>query len=148
MTVQDKIERKVVYKASLDKVWDAVTNPKMIARWFSDSVDVTNFQVGQEFTFNWTEHGYSRAIVEAIEPKTRFAYRWENTGVDQSLPIKDVPKTLVTFLLEEVAGGIQLTLTEVGFNSLPSPKTVFEGNSTGWDTELGELRAFIESLDV
>lgn len=148
MTVPDKIERKMVFRASLDKVWDAITNPQTIAKWFSDSIDVTNFHVGQEFTFNWKDHGYSRAIVEAIEPKNCFAYRWENAGVDQSLPIKDVPKTLVMFLLEEIEGGIQLTLTETGFMSLPSPKTVFDGNSSGWDTELAELVNFLEMLDI
>jgi uncharacterized protein YndB with AHSA1/START domain len=145
MNTSDKIERQMIFKASLDKVWDAITKPEMLSQWFSNRIDVTDLTVGQEFTFDWTEHGYSRAVVEALEPKTRFAYRWENEGVDQSLPLADVPKTLVTFILDEVEGGIRLTLTETGFAALPSPKVNFDQNSTGWDIELVELKNFVEA---
>lgn len=145
MNVPDKIERQMVFNASRDTVWDAITQPEMLCKWFSNRIDVTELNVGQEFTFDWTHHGYSRAIVEVVEPKTRFAYRWENEGVDQSLPLSDVPKTLVTFVLDEVEDGTRLTLTETGFASLPTPKVNFDQNSSGWDTELGELKTFIET---
>jgi len=147
MPVPDKLERKMVFKASRDKVWDAVTKPDMISKWFANSIDVTSFQVGQEFTFDWAGEGlgYARAIIETIDPKSRFAYRWENEGVDQTKPLAEVPKTLVTFLLADVDGGTELTVIETGFLSLPTPKVNFDTNSTGWDTELNELQAFLET---
>jgi len=145
MSVQDKIERQMMLKAPRQKVWDAITKPDMLCKWFANRMDVTELIVGQEFKFDWTQHGYSRAVVETVEPQTRFVYRWENSGGNQNAPFADVPKTLVTFVLEDVEGGTRLTLTETGLAALPNAAQVLSENSHGWDTELAELKAYIEA---
>lgn len=146
MAVQDTIERQMVLNAPRDRVWDAITKPELLKKWFAHKMDVTTLTVGQEFRFDWRpEHGYSRAIVEVMDPKSRFAYRWENSGGDQEAPFAEVPKTLVSFVLEDANGGTRLTVTESGLAALPNAAKVFSENSSGWDHELGELKVFVEA---
>jgi uncharacterized protein YndB with AHSA1/START domain len=144
--MQDTIKRQMIFNSSRQKVWDAITKVEFICQWFSTDIDMPKLEVGEELTFRWSPpHGYSRAIIEIVEPITHFAYRWENQGVDQSLPVSEVPKTLVSFVLDDVNEGTRLTLTESGFEALANAGVVFQENSSGWDSELKELQDFIEA---
>jgi hypothetical protein len=51
-------------------------------------------------------------------------------GVDYSAE----PTTLIEFVLEEVAGGVLLTVTESGFDRMPPgrPAKAFAANEQGW----------------
>ena len=145
MPVPDKIERQVTFNASRDKVWDAITQADMISRWFGDVATISKFEVGGEMLFGWTHlNTQHRAIIETIEPKQCFAYRWERHDADFDKPFAEVESTLVTFTLEEVADGTQLTVVETGFADLPNPEQLFEGNSDGWDSELDDLKTLLE----
>lgn len=146
MTVQDSIRREMVLKASRDKVWDALTRPDLLTKWFSHQMDVESLSVGTEFRFDWRpEYGYSRAIVEVMDPKSHFAYRWENDSEDQSIPFADVPTTLVSFSLEAIPEGTRLTVVESGITQMHRPAKVFSENSQGWDSELAELKTYVEN---
>jgi uncharacterized protein YndB with AHSA1/START domain len=146
MNVQDKIEREMVINASPDKVWDAITKPELLVQWFPQKIDVNTLAPGQEFTFGWATEGVSsRAIVETMEPKTHFAYSWESSHTDKNTPFAEAPKTLVTFMLEDANGKTRLTMTETGFSGVPNPLQKLQENTSGWDTELGELKSFVEA---
>ncbi|MCW8900618.1 MAG: SRPBCC domain-containing protein, partial [Gammaproteobacteria bacterium] len=64
---------------------------------------------------------------------------------NQQAPFADVPKTLVSFVLEDANGGTRLTVTESGLAALPNAAQVLSENSSGWDSELAELKAFVEA---
>lgn len=143
---QDKIERQMQLKASRDKVWDAITKPEMLTKWFFSTIDATSLNVGQEFRMGWPEYNASaRAVVVEMTPKSRFAYRWEHSDGDESRPLSETPTTLVSFTLEEAEGGTRLTMVESGIAALPNAASVFSENSGGWDHELAELQAFAEA---
>jgi uncharacterized protein YndB with AHSA1/START domain len=76
-------------------------------------------------------------LVETVEPMRRFAFRWHPYAVDESGDFGDEPSTLVTFELEEVPQGTQLTITESGFDSLPAERRAkaFADNSEGWQIQ-------------
>ena len=146
MEIQDTISREMILKASRDKVWDAITRPDMLTQWFAHKMNVSTLVIGQEFVFDWRpDYGYSRAVVVQLDPKSHFAYRWENGMDDHDTPFTECPTTLVTFELEEVEGGTRLTVTETGIRTMRNPARVYEENSRGWETELGELKAYVEA---
>jgi uncharacterized protein YndB with AHSA1/START domain len=134
--MDDTIERQMTFELPREAVWAAITEPEQLARWFGTSAEL-DLRPGGEGSFTWEELGVTtRVTVEAVEPPTRFAYRWEPGGGNEG-----GPTTLVDFRLEEISGGTRLTLVESGFSEFGAESR--QGNEFGWDEELGELRAFL-----
>ncbi|MDX1417918.1 MAG: SRPBCC domain-containing protein [Candidatus Promineifilaceae bacterium] len=144
MTKKDTIERELLLNAPREKVWAAITRAELISQWFGSATRIASLTVGQEIEFEWSEHSHtSRAIIAAVEPMTRFAYRWEHGQVDFSKPIREETLTLVTFTLEDAGSGTRLKLTETGFAALPAGVGSYEENYSGWIHELNELQEFL-----
>lgn len=136
MVVQDTIERQMTFELPREVVWAAITEPEQLGRWFGSSAEL-DLRAGGEGSFTWEDHGVTtRVTIEEVEPPVRFAYRWEPGGANEG-----GPTTLVEFRLEEVPGGTRLTLVESGFSQFGAQSR--QGNEFGWDSELGDLRAFL-----
>jgi uncharacterized protein YndB with AHSA1/START domain len=82
-------------------------------------------------------------MIERIVPRELFAFRWHPGGDPEVGP--NAPTTLVTFELEEVAGGTRLTITESGFEALPLERRAkaFADNEGGWDAQLGLIAKYL-----
>ena len=134
-TNTDRIEKKILLHAPLDRVWRAISDSKQFGSWHGVEFDgpfiagagmvgrVVPSTVGVDPEFAQSRkqcEGTPFSIsVERIEPMRLFSMRWypfdEESGVDYSKE----PWTLVEFRLEEVAGGTMLTVTESGFDAIP-----------------------------
>ena len=136
MTIADTIERQMTFELPREAVWAAITEPEQLSRWFGTRAEL-ELRPGGEGSFTWDELDVTTQVtVEAVEPPARFAYRWEPSGASSG-----GPTTLVEFRLEEIPGGTRLTLVESGFSQFAPESRA--GNEFGWDSELGELRAFL-----
>lgn len=149
MSVQDTIERNMVFSASRERVWAALTDPDKITKWFGTRAEFKSLTVGEAIMFGWDDDYNPGRIVE-VDPPRRFAYRWSSfhvTEADKDKPMDELMTTLVTFTLEEVPEGTRLTLVESGFASLPAHvrKSQLGENITGWDGELKQLADYLES---
>jgi uncharacterized protein YndB with AHSA1/START domain len=139
---RDTIEREMTLGAPIERVWQAITDPREVSEWFGVQAEI-DLQPGGKIVFGWSE-GRFLARVEEVIPPTRFAYRWclaKDTEVDVG------PTTLVTFSLEPSDEGTTLRLVESGFASLPEgvrDKHLSE-NTEGWAEELGELAKYMEA---
>jgi uncharacterized protein YndB with AHSA1/START domain len=136
--IPDELVRTVDVKAPRERVWDAITKPELLLRWFPTHVAEVELRVGGSMRFGWDEGG-DEAVIDEIEPPHTFRFRWRPADTDR-------PYTSVTFHLEEDAGVTTVTLTERGFASLPDQihEQSYEGNAKGWSAELEELKAFME----
>ena len=94
--------------------------------------------------YNDPDERFFKAVLDTIRASTSVT---DESGLPKTgfAVIKDVPKTLVSFVLEDANGGTRLTVTETGLAALPNAAEVFGENSSGWDTELAELKAFVEA---
>jgi uncharacterized protein YndB with AHSA1/START domain len=136
LEVVDTIERQMTFELPREVVWAAITEPDQLSRWFGTRAEL-DLRPGGEGTFTWDELDVTtRVTIEAVEPPTRFAYRWEPSG-----STRGGPTTLVEFRLEEIPDGTRLSLVESGFSQF-GPESR-QGNEFGWDSELGELRVFL-----
>jgi uncharacterized protein YndB with AHSA1/START domain len=145
VTVQDTIERQLVIPVGRQRVWDAITTPNQIAKWFSDTASFV-LEPGAPIVFHWDGYGDRRGRVETIDPTSRFAYRWIPTDeTDQSIPFEQVPSTLVEFSLEDTPDGTRVTVTESGFCGLPDDvrEQLIRGNTEGWVCETTELLDYL-----
>jgi uncharacterized protein YndB with AHSA1/START domain len=141
MTVQDRIERVVTLPVSQERAWRAITEPAELSRWFM-AFTIPELRAGADFTFEYQPGMSAPGRIEAVEPPRRFAYSWH----PGSAPLEET--TLVEFILEEIAGGTRLTLTETGFASLPAEmyEQAFRENTGGWAEMIGNLVAYLERV--
>lgn len=146
--VTDRIEKKVLLRAPLQRVWDAITDSAKFGTWFGVRFD-GQFAAGQRLTGKIVptqvdaevakmQEPYSgmpfEVRVERIEPMRLFSFRWHPYAVDPEDHSHE-PMTLVSFELEEKPDGTMLTITESGFDALPAARRAdaFTANEGGWE---------------
>jgi uncharacterized protein YndB with AHSA1/START domain len=106
-----EVTREIVFPATPDEVWDALTEPDQLEEWFANDVELDP-RPGGAGTFRWDDGEERRATVVVAEPGERLVLDWDEEGE-------------VEFTLEEVEEGTRLLVRET------SPE---------WSTAL-ELRA-------
>jgi uncharacterized protein YndB with AHSA1/START domain len=136
--ISDRIERSVVVSASPEQVWEALTTEDGMQAWFGDIAEM-DVQPGGEAVFGWSEEGHRvAAVIETVEPITRFAFRW---AINAGEAVEDGPSTLVEFVIDSDDSGTRITVVETGFASLPGDVAQhhFDENTSGWKFEMDEL---------
>ncbi|MCL4639940.1 MAG: SRPBCC domain-containing protein [Pseudosphingobacterium sp.] len=134
------IER--IYEATIEKVWEALTNKDQMKQWYFDVSDF-KAEVGFEFQFSAENEGkiylHKCQVVEA-KPITKIAYTWSYEGYEG--------QSLVTFeLFSEDENKTRLKLTHSGTDSfLSHPDFEKADFNEGWESILGQsLRNFVET---
>lgn len=139
------VRRTIRINAPVDKVWQSVTQPEHISRWFGRTV-LDGVGVGAVGTMTFPDYGSIPLRVEDWDEPRLVAYRWNNDDALASLPgqVQEKGSTVFTFTLDEVDGGTQLTVVETGFDNTSAPVENLESHRTGWDEELDKLVALLE----
>lgn len=145
--VPDRISREVVIDAPPGVVWAIVTEPRHVARWFSDEAEI-DLRPGGAMLLTWHGHGSYAGRVEAVEQPHRFAFRWlRREGGGQP---GEGTSTLVEFTLEPEGEGTRLRVIESGFQRLAwaaeEKARYADENAAGWIRELDELRDYAARL--
>ncbi len=147
--IQDAIVKEFITTASKEKVFQAISDPSQIVKWFPDAVE-GDLKTNSRATFIFNGHGKAPVYIVAVEPNNYFAYRWvPGSNSDPKGADKDIlerPTTLVEFRLEDVAGGTKVMLKESGFSSLPAEavEKAFGENTHGWGFMLGRLEKILQ----
>jgi uncharacterized protein YndB with AHSA1/START domain len=142
MGFPDRIERTVDIAHPPVAVWAALTTAEGLAAWFGDEATI-DLRPGGAAHMTWS-NGYAADMrVERVEEPTVFGFTWHING----LPENDPRRTYVEFTLEPVGAGTRLTVVESGFAQLPDDahSAAFEGNTKGWQSELGELVDYLDA---
>ncbi|MEV4251004.1 SRPBCC domain-containing protein [Streptosporangium canum] len=139
----DAIERVVVLRHPIERVWAALTTAEGLSLWFGSVAEIDLRPGGRAF-FRWDDlDEESVATIAVVDPPHRFAFRWAIEG----LPEADAPQTLVDFTLEPVPGGTRLRLVESGFTqaAADAAHSAHKANSQGWDAELVDLETYLDA---
>jgi uncharacterized protein YndB with AHSA1/START domain len=159
-----KIEKRVVLRAPLERVWRAISDADEFGRWFGVRFDgpfvagtsvtaaISPTTVDTEVAKRQEAHAGVKSTwqIVAIEPPRRFAYRWHPFAIDPDVDYDQEPTTLVEFSLSEQTGGVLLTITESGFEAIPDARRgpSFEANGDGWAIQTTRVRKYIEDVRV
>jgi uncharacterized protein YndB with AHSA1/START domain len=144
----DRIEKKILLRAPLSRVWRALTDSQQFGTWFGVKFDAPFkpgvFQRGMIVTTTVdpevakAQQPYAgRAFeitVDRIEPERLFSFRWHPFAIEPDVDYSHEPTTLVSFTLEEIAEGTRLMVVESGFDRIPLERraTAFTANEQGW----------------
>lgn len=146
--MQDTIQREIIINALKEKVYNAISNPKEVTKWFPETLE-GHYKVGEQPIFGFGEHGKNQIYITAAQPNEYFAFRWV-PGANHFLgDVLKVPNTLVEFHIAEQADGTcKVTLTESGFAMLPPElmDSAFKQNSGGWEFMLSRLEKYFEAI--
>ncbi len=155
----NRIEKHVLLKAPLDRVWQAITDSRQFGAWFGMDLDGP-FAAGQPITGRIAptqvdpevakmQEPYAGTpvnfVVDRIEPRTLFSIRWHPFAIDPKVDYSAEPMTLITFALKETAEGVELTLTETGFEHIPAHRRAeaLKANDGGWAKQMELIAAYV-----
>ena len=146
--MNDRIEKQIELKAPISKVWRALTDHREFGEWFRVKLDGP-FVPGQvsrgQMTYPGYEHLKWEATVEKMEPEKLFSFTWHPYAVDPKADYSNEPPTLVEFTLQKTANGTLLTVTESGFDQIPSGRRLeaFRINDGGWAEQVKNIEKHV-----
>ena len=170
MKTSDRIEKQVTIRASVSRVWRAITDAREFSHWFGIQL-AGNFVAGVSLTgvfsgeFNEAaiieqqkklglppsgirvpEKNFVFCTVERIEPQRYFSFRWIPYGIDAEANTKAEPTTLVEFVLEEIPEGTLLTIVESGFDRVPAHRRqrALRMNDAGWAAQAENVSRYVD----
>ncbi len=164
----DRIEKSIRLRAPRSRVWQSIADSQAFGEWFGIRI-VGPWKVGQKmqarfeepFTQETIDGALAGAglpsvpvaselpevfcIVEAIEPESRFAFRWIPFGIEAGIDPATEPMTLVEFSLVDDGEGTLLSVTESGFDKVPLDRRqrAFLMDSMGWAAQVENLAAHL-----
>jgi uncharacterized protein YndB with AHSA1/START domain len=155
----DRIEKTVLLRAPLARVWRAISDAREFGTWFGVELD-GSFVAGARLTARIVptkvdpevakaQQPYAgmrfEVTVDRIEPMRLFSFRWHPFAIDPEVDYSKEPSTLVVFQLEEAAGGTKLVITESGFDKIPLERRAkaFTANEQGWTAQARLIEKYL-----
>jgi len=144
----DRIEKQIELKASVSRVWRALTDYREFGEWFRVKLEgpFVAGQVAEGFiTWPGYEHLRMEVVVEKIEPERYFSYTWHPYALDPKVDYSKETPTLVEFTLEKSATGTVLRVTESGFDKIPAGRRAeaFRMNDNGWAQQIENIESHV-----
>lgn len=150
----DDVIKSTTLDAPLERVWMAITDPPEFGAWFGAEWD-TPFTVGEIASGRIVPTAVDAEVaasqqpfagtplalhIDELEPMRRFAFRWNPSPESQAL-------TTVIFELAEATRGVELTITESGFDALePNLRDAArEQNDGGWEAQTRLIARYLDA---
>jgi uncharacterized protein YndB with AHSA1/START domain len=148
-TSRDRIERKILLKATRARVWRALSDAAEFGDWFGVNFKGKTFVAGKpvqgKITYPGYEHLTMEVLIERIVPEKLLSWRWHPAAIDPEVDYSHEPTTLVEFELQEVEGGTMLKVVESGLDKIPLARraNVLRLNSSGWDQQMENVKKHV-----
>jgi uncharacterized protein YndB with AHSA1/START domain len=144
----DQIEKKILLRAPLKRVWRALADSKEFGDWFGMRFEgpfapgslmrgvMVPTKVDAEVAKAQSPYEGKpfEITIERMERERLFSFRWHPYAVEPGVDYSKEPTTLIEFSLEEMENGVMLTVTESGFDQIPLERRAkaFAANEQGW----------------
>jgi uncharacterized protein YndB with AHSA1/START domain len=158
----DRIDKEILIRATLDRVWHALSDATQFGTWFGVSFNGP-FTKGARLTarlcpttedeeiaqrqkaYEGTEFEF---LVDSIDPKKKISFRWHPYAIEAGVDYSKEPMTLIVFKIREVDGGVVMNVSESGFDQIPIARRAkaFMANDGGWTIQMGLIQRYLESL--
>jgi len=155
----DRIEKQILLRATLKRVWRAISDAAEFGSWFGMKVDgpfvpgahlhavvvpttVDPKVAESQKTYEDTPF---ELTIEQMVPDRLLSFRWHPFAIDPNVDYSAEPATLVVFALDETEDGVMLTITESGFDGIPLERRAkaFAANEGGWSTMVRLISLYV-----
>jgi uncharacterized protein YndB with AHSA1/START domain len=131
---------RTVIKAPVTKVWEALTDPAIVKRYFFGSNLETDWKVGSPLYFKGEYDGKSyrdKGVVQEFIPYKKLSY----TYLSDWSGLQDTPENylLVTYTVNEVPEGTELTVSQTNYD-----KEKAEHSEANWKSVIDGLKQIVE----
>jgi uncharacterized protein YndB with AHSA1/START domain len=140
MVTQLKIQYNTTIKAQLEKVWEALTSPKIVKQYFFGTDLVTTWEIGSTLFFQgeWEGQKYQdKGVVLEYEQNKRLAFSYLSNWSGK----EDVPENYLWVCYEVEANGNETILTIHQTNYDEERAKHSEEN---WASVVNEMKKVIE----
>jgi len=155
----DRIEKRIVLPAPLERVWRAISDARQFGSWFGVAFDGP-FVAGARLTGKIVPTTVDAEVakqqkpyagmafeffVERIEPMRTIEFRWHPFAVEPGVDYSGEPTTRIVFELQPVSDGVLLTVTESGFDQIPLARRAkaFTANDGGWAMQMKLIENYL-----
>ena len=144
----ERIEKQIELKATLDRVWRALTDHKEFGQWFRVNLEgpfVPGKTTRGRITYPGYEHLVMEVVVQKMESQRLFSFHWHPYAIDPKADYSKEPPTLVEFRLKETPTGTLLVVSESGFDAIPLARRAeaFRMNDGGWTEQIKNIEAHV-----
>jgi uncharacterized protein YndB with AHSA1/START domain len=147
--MSDRIEKQIVLRAPIARVWHALSDAKEFGAWFGVNLPAGELTPGAWLRGTIAHEGYElvmfEALVERVEAPHLLALRWHPNAIDPDFDYESEPTTLVTFRLEEAGSDTRLTVTESGFDGISASRRAqaLRDNEGGWEEQMRNIERHV-----
>jgi len=156
---KDRIEKKILLHAPLERVWRAISDSSEFGQWFGVKFDapfvpgtalrgtIVGTTVDPEVAKMQKafEGKPFQITIEQMVPERLFSFRWHPHALEPGFDYSVEPTTLVAFALEQTADGVLLTVSESGFDQIPLARRAkaFMANDQGWSVQVRLISEYL-----
>ena len=146
--MEDRIEKQIELKASVERVWRALTDYREFGTWFRVALEgpfVPGQDVRGRITWPGAEHLVMTVTVERMEPERFFSFTWHPYAIDPNVDYSSEQPTLVEFTLQPTPTGTLLLLVESGFAAVPAHRRdeAFRMIAQGWAIQMENISQYV-----
>jgi uncharacterized protein YndB with AHSA1/START domain len=134
-TMGRTLEKEVFIKASPKRVFQALTDPAELERWFVQKAQV-DLRLGGAIRLEWAPDAVELGTILVLEPPHRLSYSWQ--------ALEPSPTT-ITFELTAENDGTRLRLTHTGIGEGEDWDSYYSSVSIGWSAHLNHLASWLET---
>ena len=149
---QLKVENTIRIQASIEKVWDALTNPEQTRRYMFGCETVSDWKPGSSLLWRGSYEGqemvFVKGFIKQIQPYSLLQY----TVIDPNASFPDIPENHlhVTYRLATENGHTVLTVIQDGFEGAAEGEkryTEVYNNGEGWNPILVDIKKLLEETE-
>lgn len=129
------IEKEIFIRATPERVFRALTEKAELEAWFVKEATV-DLRVGGAIRLVWDPESVDGTFLE-VDPPRRVVFTWDERPAVDGI-------TTSAFTLTPDGDGTRLHLLHSGFGAGEAWDRLYDGVNSGWDTELGHLRAWLD----
>ena len=131
------VNHQYFIRAAPEKVFDALTNPKMLVEWLADRAEIDPKQ-GGAYLFGWDGGPTHTGTITEFEPNRIIALAWEWPGVS-------LKGTVFRLSVEPKEDGTVLAIDHSGFPKVEKWTDLYGGAEWGWTYFALNLKSVLET---
>ncbi len=131
------VDHQYLIRASPERVFEALTDPKLLVRWLADHAELAP-RPGGSYRLGWTDGPTHTGTIVEFEAGRTIALSWEWPGVT-------LKGTILRFSVEPSGEGTLLKLQHTGFPKREEWVELYGGAEWGWTYFAMNLKALLET---